>query len=77
MAEAEALLTASKLVNSDQIINICAESLGFLAKETDTYCKAISYGKKFVPHFTEHLSELVRLLESPPDTIPEGFSLFG
>lgn len=77
MAEAQALLTSSKLANTDENIHFCAQGLGFLATETDTYCKLISYSKKCIPHFIEELTSLVRLLESSPAPLPEEFSLFG
>lgn len=77
MAEAEALLVSSGLGNTDEIITICAESLGFFAREADAYCKAICYSKRFLPHFIEQLTGLVRFLESPATADTEGFSLFG
>lgn len=77
MAEAQALLASSKFTDTDENINFCAQGLDFLVKETDTYCKAISYSKKYVPHFTDELTGLVRLLESPPEPSAEGFSFFG
>lgn len=77
MAEAEALLVSSGLADSDELIAICTQALGLLAGEADAYCKTMSYGRRFVPHFIEQLSALVRLLEPAASSETKGFTLFG
>ncbi|CAK7010398.1 MAG: hypothetical protein DELT_02057 [Desulfovibrio sp.] len=77
MAEAEALLAASRLAETDELIGLCAEGLGFLCREASAYCGTTRYCKRFVPHFSEQLAALVHTLQSSGEPSSQNFSHFG
>lgn len=77
MTKAEALLVSSRFTTADETVAICAQALGFLARESKSYCNTLHYSKKFVPHFIEQVTGLVHLLDAPAPQEAKGFSLFG
>jgi len=77
LAEAEALLTESKFRSMDDLIDMCAMGLGFLAREAETYDKDIRFCAGIAPHFINELTALVHILNNTATGPWLSFSFFG